>query len=461
MKIKKLICLISLMLALILTFSGCDFVLFASVDSLMHPPGSYNQNEELQNAFKAVVGEDFTLEYPLYGEYRSPFVFYDTDGDGQDEAVVFYTLKKDDAAVKMALFDIADGQWKCIADVKGAGNSVNKVAFDDIYNDGTAQILVSWGFYDSKASNVLTVYGMTADENGVNNFQPILSEPYSFMKILDVDEKDKDEILLITSISAGGKTENFANIYAMRPDGSYALATTMLLDSTVSEYTSVKAEPSKGSKPYRVFIDARKGENSMVTEVLSWNSESNVITSPLYNPQTKSVEKTVRNSIIESRDIDGDGLIEIPVQPRVQVYVQPAGAADEVFNLNRQYAAFLVEWCGLSENNELVRKKYSAVNTPDAYMIDFPADWLGKITVSMDIEKRKLNFSKLNSAGNAAGSPVFDVITLAAGEWETNPPEGYSHIFTNQNLVYAVKIYDSAASLKISATDVKKMFTLL
>lgn len=455
---KKMICCI-LLAVIIVLFSGCDVELFAPVDALMRPPKSYSQNEDLQKAFEDSVEGEFVLKYPLSGDYRSPFILYDTDNDGEVEAIVFYSLKKEENTVRVAFFDLTDGVWNKVAQAKGVGNRVNRVAFSDLYNDGTAKIMISWGFFDAKASNVLTIYEVAADENGEKKMRLLLNEPYSVMQVLDVDESGKDEILLISSVSAGEETNNIAKIFALRPDGSYAVAGSIVLDSTVSSYASIKAEASMGNKPYRVFIDAYNGDAGMVTEVLNWNAEINGFNSPFYNPQSKSVEKTFRASKIESRDIDGDGFIEIPVQPRD---LSSANAMfDKATIRKKQHLFFLVEWCGMSNGNELFKEKYTAVNTLDAYMVDFPDEWLGKVIVSSNIEKRVFTFSEWNSDTQKAGKTVFDIITVTAGEWEASPIQGYTEIASNESLVYAVKLYDGASAKKLTVDKIRDMFTFL
>lgn len=87
---KRTLWLLALCAVLLLGLSGCDLYQ-PDVDSLLSPPVLSALQNEVDLALQDVVGEDFKLRYPSGGSYRSPYIFSDLDGDGAEEAVVFYT----------------------------------------------------------------------------------------------------------------------------------------------------------------------------------------------------------------------------------------------------------------------------------------------------------------------------------------------------------------------------------
>lgn len=313
--LKKAVSLLFL-LAILFAFSGCDNVFFSSADNLMRPPKiSGDINSALRTEFEKSIGGSYALKYPASGEYQSPYIMYDLDKDGQDEAVVFYSLEKDNTSARMALFDYTDDKWNLVSDIKGLGNSINSVSFEDMGNNGRIRLVVSWGFFDTKTANILAVYSLSSTgENKVDTVQQMFSEPYAAMKIFDVDGDGVKEIFLITDIAANDTVKNVGRLFTVRPDGSIAQIGAVTMDSTVSGYSSVKLEPAAGDKPYRIFVDAKKGDISMSTEVIYWDKKINGLSSPLLDVDTQSVTSTVRNTRIESRDINGDGILEIPLQ---------------------------------------------------------------------------------------------------------------------------------------------------
>lgn len=59
-----------------------------------------------------------------------------------------------------------------------------------------------------------------------------------------------------------------------------------------------------------VYLDAETSSGTIVTEILSVDSENNL--SVVFSPDLEKKE-TMRPSAYESTDIDGDGFVEIPV----------------------------------------------------------------------------------------------------------------------------------------------------
>lgn len=73
---------------LLLLLSGCTFG--ATVDALLTPPHLRGEQEQIYQALENAVGNRITLQYPRSGNHLSAVMISDLDGDGQDEAAVFY-----------------------------------------------------------------------------------------------------------------------------------------------------------------------------------------------------------------------------------------------------------------------------------------------------------------------------------------------------------------------------------
>ena len=126
---KKLFAMLLLCLCLCFSFSGCNFTLKA-VDKMMHPPALSGENAGIQKAFeKAVNDKNIVMKTPTTGDYRSSFILYDFDGDGEDEAIALYSYSTDETAVYLHFLDCRDGEWLSIADIKGSGSEVYKIDF--------------------------------------------------------------------------------------------------------------------------------------------------------------------------------------------------------------------------------------------------------------------------------------------------------------------------------------------
>lgn len=92
---KKLKFFVSLLLtvSLAVSLSGCSFR-FSSFDNLLRPPKLSGKYQGLQDSFEKSVDKDYSLIVPENGAFRSAFITYDFDKDGDEEAIVFYTEKE-------------------------------------------------------------------------------------------------------------------------------------------------------------------------------------------------------------------------------------------------------------------------------------------------------------------------------------------------------------------------------
>lgn len=470
--LKKLVAAAVSVLLLCL-LSGCDTFLFSSVDNLMRPPKiSGEVNSQLMEAFESVIGLKYSLKYPLSGEYQSPCVMYDMDNDGTEEAIIFYTPENESTSVRMAFFDYSGEKWTIVSDFKGLGNSINQISFEDIKNDGSVQVVVSWGFFDTKTASILSIYNVGfSEDNIINSVQLIFNEPYSAMKIFDVDGSGSKEIFLISSLTSNENVKKIGTLYAVRSDDTIASVSSVTMDSTVSGYSSIKLEPATENKPYRIFVDALKGDISMSTEIIYWDSKTNGLASPLLNTDTQSVTATTRSIRIESRDINGDGLIETPLQvPLPGSYTTSSSLKAEVstsdslsVNTNTPVTAsvFLTKWCTFSADNKFVPVAYAAINSSDYYILNFKTEWLDKITIENDVENRVWTFYEINKSDSALGDKLFSIATIPGSDWSEEKYRGYIKIAENNSLVYAVKMFDSAKKYGITSDVIMQQFEII
>lgn len=467
---KKLLAAAAAVLLLCL-LSGCDTILFSSVDNLMRPPKISGEiNSQLMKAFEASVGGKYSLKYPLSGDYQSPCVMYDLDNDGTEEAIIFYSPENESTTVRMAFFDYSDEAWSVVSDFKGLGNSINQVSFEDIKNDGTVQVVVSWGFFDTKTASILSIYSIGfSEENIINSVQLIFNEPYSAMKIFDVDGSGGKEIFLISSLNSNDSIKKVGTLYALRSDGSIASVSSVTMDSTVSGYSSIKLEAASEDKPYRIFVDAIKGDITMSTEIIYWDSKINGLYSPLLDTDTQSVTSTVRSLRIESRDINGDGLIETPLQvPLIGSYTtsstlkaEASSADSAVLTSSATASVFLTKWCTFSTDNKFVPVAYAAINSSDYYVFNFRTEWLDKITIENDVENRVWTFYEIDQSGSALGDELFAIATIPVSDWSEEKYDGYVKIAENNRLVYAVNIFDTGKNYGITSSVISQQFEII
>ena len=69
-------------------FTGCDLTL-STIDNLIKPPKLSEEQNRIDTALKASVGDNISLVYPKTGDYKSAFIVENIDEEETSEAIVF------------------------------------------------------------------------------------------------------------------------------------------------------------------------------------------------------------------------------------------------------------------------------------------------------------------------------------------------------------------------------------
>lgn len=414
------------------------FILFIShfdtVQDLMKPPRLYGDNEEIQTAFEKSLknSEDLLLKYPLEGEHRSAYVMYDVDVDGQDEAFVFYTLKSDETIVRVNVLDRVKGKWVSVSDTAGYGSEVVSISFVDMNNDDQSEIVVCWSLYESKTSKVVTIHKTSNQGEKITNLKTMANESCSYFKMVDLDSDGYTEMFLSQIDSSKDIPKAYAKLLKISNDNTISVVGEVNLDGSVSGYSSFKVETDPQGNPPKIYIDANKGENQMITEVVYWNKNTSTLEAPLLDSETLTNLITLRTPGISSMDINGDGKIEIPTQ------ADKNNDSSSDINNSTEIRVGITKWCTVIDNY-LVPKVYSIVNYNDLYILIVDSSDAESIVVYNNLKQRKLTVNKKSPDGQK-GEELFSIITVAVGDWSNNPKEGYSILKRNDSLVYAYNI---------------------
>ncbi len=314
---KKIYAITALFAAIALFFSGCDTALtFNAAENLIRPPRLSGEEGALQRAFENVMTEsgEYILKYPSVGSYKSPFVRLDCDGDGSEEAFVFYSLKTQEMSVNFYMFDFVDGQWLPVSTMPGEGNDVYSVDFCDLNNDGIMEMLIGWSSLEAKINKKLSVYCAETYSSGIS-YRVLAIESYTSMYTLDIDNDSQIEILLALINSTSDTYTTDARLLKLTNEndtiGQQITSVGQCnLFSEITAITSITANVVDG-KNY-VYIDETAGD-SYLTEILYWDEDGMGLT-PLLEIDKMNISScpTSRSLPLTCADIDSDGEIEIP-----------------------------------------------------------------------------------------------------------------------------------------------------
>lgn len=152
--------IIALVLSLIL-LTGCTG--FANKDSIMNllsSPKLSKRESEIVTAIKDYLGQDIILKYPKKGENISPVQMSDLTGDGNEDAVVLYSVPSSSGNIHVAVLSFDSKQWQVIYESEGYGSEVHSIDFVSLNPHTPHQIIIGYTFSDS-SEKFMTLYTFT------------------------------------------------------------------------------------------------------------------------------------------------------------------------------------------------------------------------------------------------------------------------------------------------------------
>lgn len=428
-----------LLMSLYLCFSltGCG-MFSVDIERLMSPPELSGDMYPISRALSASIKEDYQLKYPSSGERRSAIILEDIDDDGVFEAFAFYSTQ-DDEMTNMHINAIRKDKngYVSVAEQSVVAGGVERVDFCDLDADGKKEILVGWEVYGSSEKQ-LCVYSLT---NKALNQR--LSEKYTGFTCCDLTLSGENELfihLLNTSDML-----NSAAVYKFS-DGGLQKIGGCVLDSAVKT-VSVPVTSKLSGGQTAIYIDEIKGAGA-VTEVLFF-SDGELKNPLLETENTIENIRTLRSASIASRDIDGDGVIEIPVATKLA----NATSSEELL--------YYTNWCAFDGTN-LVTKRITVLNTIDGYCIEVPKNLEGHLAVLKDTDSHRRVFYYYDAGTEIVGERLATISVVPAKIWDGknyNRADMFELARKDSN-VYVGSV-NIASEFRISENKLKEIFKLV
>ncbi len=389
MKKHFLIAVIIFMLML----SGCGSAPFDS-EGMLRPPKTSGNGQEICEALENHLGRQLVFRYPRSGEYRSAITLEDLDGDGENEAMVFFVTSSESTLANIAVLNYAHGEWNVKAIAEGLGNNVNVLLFGNLLPERKSkEIIVGWNV--GSTGGLLTVYSY--DETGLNSVviedaagtEAQSASGYTGVAICDMDGDGTEEIMTAT-LNTVAATSTVRMLKYQSGEGAEKLlvAGTADLDGSVARYSKITVGMLDDTTQ-ALIIDSSKGADMMHTEAVCWDKINAGLKAPFNNSETGTVSGTDREAVIESFDPDTDGLIEIPRHTLLPCYSQQSDAKF----YRSSWHSYDSSVGGLSEESELD----TILNIADGYYVTLPPSWPSGITVRYDSTYSTMTFCLTNT----------------------------------------------------------------
>lgn len=443
---KKIIAVTALLMFSVLMFLSSCTSPFNSAENLIAPPGLTGDNALLQTAFeKAVMDKgEIVLKTPASGKYRSAFCLNDYDSDGDDEAVVFYSLKDDENTVYMNILDKNDDEWISINDIKGDGGAVESVDFVDLNNDGTCEILVSYSILDSKSNKRLSIYSSSSAKEG--GFLFLAMEPYTQMYFADIDSDGYTEIALAYLDSTAEKyTSDLTFLKMDAENGSvYSFANTILYSENTG-FAGIASDVRDGI--CYLYID-EIASGSYVTEIVYWDADEKKLVKPVdVDILTLRNCPTARTLTATCSDINGDGYIEIPTAKHLN-----DSKVTSRYNESLNQQINLITWYSyIGGENQFEKVKEYIRNSTDGYTIQLSDSIINSVSAVFDTDTHSALFYIIGS--NGVKTKLFSINAVLISD-----AAGYSDgIYLKSGTVYSYfcSIFDESGQYNINLETIK------
>lgn len=420
MKKSRLVCVL-LAAVLVLLFSGC---LNSDVDELLALPQLSEEYLDLQTKIDEIIASGAAYSAPSAGSYRQSVQLYDINGDGVSEAIAFFRVSGE-KPMKIYVFGNFDGKYENVAVIDGDGTGIDRISYSDMDGDGWAEIIVGWKMgADIQMLNIYSLKGFAVSSVAATDYGEYINT--------DIDSDGREEIIVVRhngsdftgsvvmySLNGDGETENFE---ARLSNGVEDIAkiTTGLLSSGESA----------------LFIESVYGGTGVITDVFI--VKDGRIENISADSSGVSAD-TVRYYTVYCRDINGDGVMEIPISRALPIQGEVSYRA--------------IDWYSYSSHGiaDLALTTYH--NYSDSWYLIMPSSWRGLVTVRRD-DSEGGERAVVFSVWNGDDKPVTDILKIYALSGENRvdaATRGSRQILKREDeTIYAAELLPAAESWELS-----------
>lgn len=425
--IKTRLSILFLLLTVMTAFTGCTLV--TGAETYLKPPKLSEQHEKIYNALINSAGSKINLKYPKTGAYLSAFVVADIDDEPTDEAIVFYEKTiiagNDTSTLRINFLDQDEnGKWKSVCDFPTEGTEVERVFISKLGQSDIKNVIIGVGNQNEKIAQLFSYTGGTTKDGQTLG-------PYSVMDIKDLNNDNQNELIMIHN-SPEGKTT--AQLKWLDADNTLVSNVELTLNETTTE-TAQMIYGKINSNTTAIYLDSYTIPNTIITEIIYPSIKNDTIDLNqlnISNLENETINKTIRQSSLLSKDIDGDDEVEIPINSVFKGYEDKPDTEQKT----------MTNWYTI-HNGILTRKYSSYYSVNDGYAFILPERWINNVTVK--IENDDVVFMKYSEI-NKLQSELLRLCVINSSEADAKIKEGkyfrYEKIYTSGDTVYLACIPD-------------------
>ena len=433
--LKKRITAAALLLGLTALLSGCVLEPAENLYAVPKQPESYYN---LQSAIETVMQPGASYSAPTAGENQQAVQLNDLDGDGENEALLFWKTDGETPLV-LTVFGMHDGRFEAVAEARGAGNSFDQVIYAEL-DDRPGNEIILGRRVSENVTQILNAYSL---RDGA--LLELFSASYSNFTIASLTASgEKGVFLLYQDADAPNGT---AELY-LWSDGQMVRQREAQMSAPVGAVRRILAGDMCRGTP-AVFVASAYGEDSLVTDVFGFRDGSFVNFVRL--DETDTGVKTVRDYYVYGCDIDRDGLMELPRLTAMRETDDP-GSRDQS----------LIWWYNLLPDGRTQDKFLTYHDYAGGWYVSVPTRWSSSLAVHQTAESGGGKRATFLHVSNSGQTPLFSVRTLPGATTEELLADGQWQVLQQKgDTVIVGRLESGAARYGLSAEDLRGMVQLI
>jgi len=437
---------------------GCSIRSPEELYALPKLPEEFNDLQEKINEVTAPGGiyqGGAELTSPSSGTNTQNVQLRDLNGDGVPEAIAFFRVSSDEKPLKIYIFRQGADGYEVSTVIEGEGTAIEGVYYENLNEGASQEILVSWQL--SASVHNLAVYALHGDQA-----EKLMEAPgYTRYRLVDIDRDNLREILVVQMNTVEGANR----VECWQSEGeNLILASSAPMSQFVTSMVTSPQQPQQGFLQGELTVPAllitANFSEGYITDIFAWKDDE-LVNVTLDEESQYSVATFRQEADMAPRDINGDGLIEVPM-PVVFTAPDGAGSGDRFYNW-RQF--------DIDGNAQAIYTTYHNDRDKDQWYFILPDAWEGKIGVtvrdSTSSGERQVIFSYRSGAVNEDGEPeeavpFLTLYKLTGTGRQTRAKLGNRFVLANvDNIIYAAEFAEDGWDCGLDQENILEHFKLV
>ena len=372
--------LFPILMALLISLSGCSMSEIDELYSLPQPPEGYLQLQKLIDE-EIATGSEYSA--PTAGSMRQSVQLTDFDGDGTNEALAYFRNK--DLQPEVCIYHKTNGDYVLAAKIIGDGTAVGRVEYADIDYDGIADILISWEI--NSEMRLLKAYSVYNWKTSV-----LLTESCVDFQVGDLNGDRKPEIIALSLDLSGGHVDMIS-----LDEFKEVIIKSASLSASLKTVDRFRLGEISNAIP-AVFVEGPfEDDNGFLLTDLIICSDGGLKNITLNSSSGDGTAK--REYPIYCMDIDGNGSLDVPFAEKMLGPV--SGTAEH----------YVFDWYTYNSDGSQVLCASTYHSYTDGWYFVLPDNWRQNLTVKRESLLSGERAIVLSTIDEESGE-ILDLITV-------------------------------------------------